>query len=116
MKKQKYYVNLHPLSMDAISTVKIPDPALIQYEIEATPEERDQLEFVLAETQKHDMELRNLFSFRHYDDVIADEDRNEFQSGLNQVFDMIYELGTPETKQQLREIGLLNDDSDINKY
>lgn len=116
MKKQKYYVNLHQLSMDAISPVKIPDPALIQYEIEATPEELQQMEFVLEETQSHDMELRNLFTLRHFDDNLADEDRNEFQSGLNKVFEMIYKLGTPETKRQIEEIGLLNDHRDINKF
>ncbi len=90
--------------MDTISDVKIDDSTLIQYEIEATPEELENLQHLLTETQAHDMELRNLFTFRHYDDKLADDDRKEFQNGLTHTFQRLYELGTPETKQRIEEI------------
>ena len=109
MEKQTYYVNLHPISMDTISNVKVDDPALIQYEIEATEGELKELQHLLTEVQAHDMQLRNLFSFRHFTEEYSDEDRNEFQEGLNQVYEQIYKLGTPETKRIVEEIHLIND-------
>ncbi|SDI53454.1 hypothetical protein [Alteribacillus bidgolensis] len=108
MSKQKYYVNLNPISMDDVSPVKIPDSTLIQYEIEATPEELEQLDTLLNETQDHDMEIRNLFSFRHFDESMTETDQHEYQHGMDKIFDMLYELGTPETKKQIKELHMQN--------
>ncbi|SDH43371.1 hypothetical protein SAMN05192534_105145 [Alteribacillus persepolensis] len=108
MEKQTYYVNLNPISMDDVSPVRIPDSTLIQYEIEATPEELENLRFLLNETQDHDIEASNLFSFEHFDESITETDQHEYQRGMDKVFDTIYELGTPETKKLIKEIHLQN--------
>ncbi|MFB4165965.1 hypothetical protein ACE1TI_19735 [Alteribacillus sp. JSM 102045] len=108
MDKQIYYVNLNPISMDDVSKVKIPDSSLIQYEIEATPEELEQLDFLLNETQDHDMEIQNLFTFRHFDESTTETDRHEYQSGMDKIFDMLYQLGTPETKKQIKDLHMQN--------
>ncbi|MFZ4453397.1 hypothetical protein [Salibacterium aidingense] len=108
MEKQTYYVNLNPISMDDISSVEIPDSTLIQYEIEATKEELEKLDFLLDETQNHDLEASNLFTFRHFDESIEETDRHEFQKGMDAVLQMIYDLGTPKTKQQMEEAGIVN--------
>ncbi|SFF01879.1 hypothetical protein [Alteribacillus iranensis] len=108
MHKQKYYVNLHPLSMDDISPVKIPDSSLIQYEIEVTPTELEEMEYILEETQAHDLELHNLFTFEHYNQDATDVDSKEVQYGMNRIFEKIYEYGTPETKGQLDEMGVMD--------
>ncbi|MGY4690542.1 hypothetical protein [Salibacterium sp. K-3] len=110
MEKKTYYVNLNPISMDDISRMKIPDSNLIQYEIEADEEELEQLDFLLGETQDHDLESRNLFTFRHFDESIEETDRHEFQRGMDHVLQKIYDLGTPETKQKMREAHILNDE------
>ncbi|MFD2703861.1 hypothetical protein [Salibacterium lacus] len=110
MDKQTYYVNLNPISMDDVSRVKIPDSNMIQYEIEADPEELKSLDVLLNETQAHDLESRNLFTFRHFDESIEETDRHEFQRGMDHVLEKIYELGTPETKQKIEEAHILNDD------
>ncbi|MCM3762238.1 hypothetical protein M3212_15805 [Alkalihalobacillus oceani] len=110
MEKQLYYVNLNPISMDTISSTRVDDGQLIEYEIEATPAEKKALEDLLHQVQAHDVELGNLFSFRHFDDETGDADKNEFQRGLNDVFEELYRLGTAETKQKISEIHLINDD------
>ncbi|TWI52879.1 hypothetical protein [Halalkalibacter nanhaiisediminis] len=110
MEKELYYVNLNPISMETISPVKVNDGQLIEYEIEATPAEKKALEDLLHEVQAHDMELGNMFTFKHFDDQVGDIDRNEFQRGLNDVFEELYRLGTAETKQKIEEIHLINDD------
>ncbi|GAE31139.1 hypothetical protein [Halalkalibacter hemicellulosilyticus] len=110
MEKQLYYVNLNPISMDDISPIRVNDGQLIEYEIEATSLEKKELEKLLREVQAHDVELGNLFTFRHFDDQEGDRDKNEYQRGLNDVFEELYRLGTEETKAKIREIHLINDD------
>ncbi|RSL32553.1 hypothetical protein D7Z54_15485 [Salibacterium salarium] len=114
MEKRIYYVNLNPISMDDISPVKIPDSSLIQYEIEATSEELEKMDFLLNETQDHDLESQNLFTFRHFDESIAETDRYEYQAGMDKVIQMIYDLGTAETKQKIEEIHMINDEEKRN--
>ena len=96
--------------MDTISSTRIGDGQLIEYEIEATLPEKKALEDLLHEVQSHDVELGNLFTFRHFNDEKGDQDKNEYQRGLNDVFEELYKLGTPETKEKIKEIHLINDD------
>ncbi|WP_100406401.1 hypothetical protein [Bacillus solitudinis] len=110
MEKSLYYVNLNPISMETISPTRIDDGQLIEYEIEATPTEKKALEDLLRNVQAHDVELGNLFTFRHFDDKKVDQDKNEYQSGLNDVYEALYHLGTSETKAKIEEIHLINDD------
>ncbi|MFC0471272.1 hypothetical protein ACFFHM_12440 [Halalkalibacter kiskunsagensis] len=110
MEKQLFYVNLNPISMDTINPTRVDDGQLIEYEIEATPAEKKALEDLLHEVQSHDLELGNLFTFRHFDDSKIDDDRNEYQRGLNDVYEELYRLGTAETKEKIREIHMINDD------
>ncbi|MFC0557522.1 hypothetical protein [Halalkalibacter alkalisediminis] len=111
MEKQLYYVNLNPISMEDISPTPVNDGQLIEYEIEATLTEKKALEDLLSEVQAHDLELGNLFTFRHFDDEQVDTDRNEYQRGLNDVYEALYRLGTPKTKAQIKEIHMVNDDA-----
>lgn len=106
MERQTYYVNVNPTSMEDISPTKVDDGELIEYEIEATEAEYKDLQNLLLEVQAHDMELGDLFTFKHYNDKEIDRDRNEFQRGLEDVYRMIYKLGTPETKRQIESLGL----------
>ncbi|WP_240375780.1 hypothetical protein [Bacillus piscicola] len=104
MEKKKYYVNLHPVSMDDVSPVRIPDSTIIQYEIEVTPDELSEIQTLLKEARAHDLEAHNLFTFEHFDENETIEDLNEFQHGLDKVFQKIYEFGTPVTKEQLEQM------------
>ncbi|WP_026689700.1 hypothetical protein [Alteribacter aurantiacus] len=105
MMKKTYYISLNPSSMDAVSEMKVPESGY-QYEIQATEEEMEALQDLLTVTQAHDVDERNLLTFRHFDDRYAIADRNEYQEGLSNVFKALYELGTPETKQAIEEIHL----------
>lgn len=109
MDKKKYYVNLNPISLNGISTTKVDDGQLIEYEIEASEEEFQNLKKLLDEVQAHDMELADLFTFKHFDERYSDADRNETQQGLNQIYDKLYELGTEDTRAAIQEIHLINE-------
>lgn len=111
MERQLYYVNLNPISMEDISPTPANDGQLIEYAIEATVTEKKALEDLLRQVQAHDLELGNLFTFRHFFDDKVDTDRNEYQRGLNDIYEAIYQLGTPETKAKIKEIHMVNDDA-----
>lgn len=108
MEKQKYYVSLNPTSLGEISSLKVNDGKLIEYEIEATPTEKMSFEKLLREVKAHDVELGSLFTFKHYFDKNRDKDKDEFQQGLNDIYKELHRLGTEETKQQIEEIDLMN--------
>ncbi|NEU31882.1 hypothetical protein GN156_14005 [bacterium LRH843] len=110
MEKELYYVNLNPISMETLSPIKINDGYLIEYEVAVTPSEKKDLENLLREVQAHDMELGSMFTFKHFDETGRIHDKDEYQRGLNDVYEEIYRLGTPETKQQIEEINLINHD------
>lgn len=110
MEKEAYYVNLNPISMDTLSATPANDGQMIEYEVRVTPTEKEALEQLLHSAQKHDMELGNMFSFRHFDDEKVDQDKDDLQSSLNDVYEAIYKYGTDETKRQIQEIHLVNDD------
>ncbi|PSL43648.1 hypothetical protein B0H94_110124 [Salsuginibacillus halophilus] len=101
---KSYFVNLHPTSMDEISTTYIDDPELIQYEIKATPDQLEKIKHLVSETHAHDMEAQNLFTFRHFDEHIEENDRYEFERGFEHVLHAIYDLGTPDTKAKIEEM------------
>ncbi len=108
MEKQLYYVSLNPTSMDTISPIRINDGQLIEYEISATPAEKLSLEKLLRATKAHDVELSGLFTFKHFNTKKRDQDKDDYQRTLNEVYKELYRLGTEETKQQIEEINLLN--------
>ncbi|MDE5414865.1 hypothetical protein [Alkalihalobacterium chitinilyticum] len=110
MGKDIYYVNLNPISMDNISRTPVNDGQMIEYEIEATDEQYRDLQKLLQEVQAHDLEAADLFTFKHFNEEFSEADRRETQRGLNQVYRLIYELGTPQTKQALEEIHLMDND------
>lgn len=99
MEKQLYYVNLNPTSMQDIHSMRINDGQLVEYEIEATQEQRNALEKMLREMKSDAIGVGNIFSNTNLDD---------YQHGLNNIYQELYRLGTTETKQQIEEINLLN--------
>lgn len=96
--------------MDTISSVEVNDGQLIEYEIEATDEEYKELKNLLTEVQAHDLELADLFTFKHFNERFSDADRDETQRGLEQAFQMIFDLGTEDTKRKINEIRLADND------
>ncbi|WP_078551934.1 hypothetical protein [Bacillus alkalicellulosilyticus] len=106
MERQTYYVNLNPISMEDISPTKIGDGQLIEYEIFVNDAEYKELQDLLLEVQAHDMELGDLFTFKHFNELETDRDRNETQRGLYDVYRMIHKFGTTETKRAIESLGL----------
>lgn len=107
MKKDTYYVTLHGgPAPGEIRQVRDDNDAYYDFELQATKEEITQLQNLLDELGSHDMEG---FNESHLPllSTTAEEANRKYQESLNAVYQKIYELGTTKTKQQIKELGIL---------
>ena len=104
--KRKYYVSLEfGTHAGEIQAQKDENSPVFQYEIEATPQEVEQLEKLFAEAQETELQF---FAKAHvpFLDNEAAENAEEDRE-INRIYQMIYQLGTEKTREQLREIGVI---------
>ncbi|GGE48928.1 hypothetical protein GCM10011391_29700 [Pullulanibacillus camelliae] len=102
MNKQFYYVTV------ATGEV-LPDKTLSEweFEIEATPEEASQLEGVLKQADRE--AWANFWQahipfkeYRHFQQI------DDYDHDLKCVYEMLHTLGTPETKEHIASMGILD--------
>ncbi|WP_127589543.1 hypothetical protein [Paenibacillus lautus] len=102
MNKSTYYV-----SVQSRSVLTEQGASAYEWEIEATPEEADQVRIELDMMQEKDEEMTGyLFP---WPDTPQQNSNALFQSSLDKVYRTIYQLGTPATRQQMEELRLLSD-------
>ncbi|ANA81385.1 hypothetical protein C7121_29050 [Paenibacillus glucanolyticus] len=102
MDKSTYYVSVQSRS---VLTQQGASP--YEWEIEATPEEADQVRIELDMMQEKEEEaLGYMFP---WPDTPQQSSNALFQSSLDNVYRTIYQLGTPATRQQMEELRLLSD-------
>lgn len=100
-KRESYYVTLD-MAMLAITKTKTPDNT-IQYQIYATDKEKDQLAALLERVKSEDFEQQQIFQ-HPFDEAKADQEKRQTQDDLQDVYQMIYDLGTLETKEIIADI------------
>ncbi|MDQ0337508.1 hypothetical protein J2S00_000278 [Caldalkalibacillus uzonensis] len=98
MAKKRYYV--HPKTAEILDEK---DPATFAVEIEATEEEMVELRNLFMELTEEDSDtfFDAFFPFQQEE---AMTDNEQYEQVLNHIYEKIYELGTPETKQQLENM------------
>ncbi|WLR50309.1 hydrolase [Bacillus tianshenii] len=101
MEKKTYYV-----AVGAREISQIRDYGLNQFEIQATEDEIFRLREVFDEAYSADW-LSFWRSHVPYVQYHHDKENDMYDDDMKQVFQMIYEFGTPETKQQIESIGVL---------
>ncbi|TSB45501.1 hypothetical protein [Alkalicoccobacillus porphyridii] len=100
-KRESYYVTLD-MALMAISKTKTPDNT-IQYQIYATEKEKDQLASLLERVKSEDFEQQQILQ-RPFDETKADQEKVQTQNDLKDVYQMLYDLGTLETKEIIADI------------
>lgn len=107
MEKQTYYVTVDIGSNvgQIRNELSLNDPNY-DFEIRATEEEIHQLEELFERVEEKD--FRNFFvaHLPYRTEERAQESRKE-DDGITQIYQMIYRLGTEETKQRMREAGMV---------
>ncbi|MFC7678056.1 hypothetical protein [Paenibacillus sp. GCM10028914] len=102
MDKSTYYV-----SVQSRSVLTEQGASSYEWEIEATPEEADQVRIELDLMQEKEEEAFPGYVFP-WPDTPEQSTNALFQDALDHVYMTIYRLGTPETKSQMQQLRLLS--------
>lgn len=107
MEKKTYYVTIHSGGMSGEIREQIDqNDAYYDFEITATPEEIHRLQSLFEQADKDDFQT---FIDAHIPLVSRDRFGNSkaFDQKLKRIYQMIYELATPETKQKMEQTGVV---------
>jgi hypothetical protein len=103
MDKKTYYV-----SVQAGTAVEQRDAAPFEFVIEATPRDLDKLQELFEEKNEADDDTFTRAmtpAIPYHQDVQNDA----YDASLRQVYRLIHELGTPETRAHIESMGVLDD-------
>lgn len=100
-KRKTYFISLDKRTVNKVSV-----PDTVEYEVKATPSEIVGFESILRDIDKNDFTYaaKNI-PFKPFAEVEADEMRQESDDNLMEAFQFIYNFGTKETREKLKEIG-----------
>ncbi|SFM03072.1 hypothetical protein [Salibacterium qingdaonense] len=104
MERLTYYVELEQPMM-GITDIKTSENT-IQYEIHATPNEKHELEKMINKVQHEELSGTDIMA-RVHDETKADQAKHEMKTEMQELYQKIYELGAPETKEFFRSQGLV---------
>lgn len=102
MEKRTYYV-----AVGSGDILEEKGAASFEFEIEATPEEIRELETLFEEREREDLAA---FVRAHIPIMLYHKDgpNDDYDEDLREIYRKIYELGTPETKRHMEQLGILN--------
>jgi len=111
MEKQTYYVTVDIGSNvgQIRDQLSVNDPNY-DFEIKATEEEIHQLEELFERTQEKDFQTFFVAHLPYQTRERAQASREE-DNKISQIYQMIYRLGTEETKRRMREAGIIREPS-----
>ncbi|WP_053219679.1 hypothetical protein [Virgibacillus senegalensis] len=102
--KRKYYVKV---DSGEVKTVPAFDNS-VEYEIEGDYEDKLSLENLFHEQHLAGSRSAELHYEAPFQEVKADQERKKYDDEMLNIYQRIYELGTPETKEKIKEIGILD--------
>lgn len=102
--KKTYYVKV---ATGEVNRLPIEDNS-VEYEIYATYEEALELENLFHEQNKAGSKAAEYHYAKPWDDKEVDQELTDYDQEMVLIYEKIYQLGTPETRRQIEEIGILN--------
>lgn len=101
MGRKRYFVTID-MAMMRLLTTKTPDNS-IQYEIYATDEEADKIKALLEQIRSEDFREEQVFQ-HPFQEKKADQEKEATQNELQELYQIIYDLGTIETKEVVKDL------------
>ncbi|WP_080875402.1 hypothetical protein [Oceanobacillus timonensis] len=101
MARKKYYVTV---DTEEVSEVSLPENG-IEYEIYATQEEVKEIEVLFARKDKNAKDAVK-FVGKPFDERPVDRKRDNYEAYLIAIYRKLYDLGTDETKNEIKELHL----------
>jgi hypothetical protein len=106
MEKKKYYISIHA-GPDTGEIRNVKGESTFDFEIEATEADVERIQELFEATQvaSHDSFWRSHIPFVPYHE---DKANHEYDEALIEIYRMMYDLGTSETKDHIEGMGILN--------
>ncbi|WP_077621974.1 hypothetical protein [Sediminibacillus massiliensis] len=101
--KNKYFVKIETGDVNPTPT----HDGGVEYEIEGTYENKLEIESLFHEQHLAGSRAAEYHYRAPFQEKAADEEREQYDDQMINVFRKIYELGTEKTKRQIEEIGIL---------
>ncbi|WP_010649331.1 hypothetical protein [Oceanobacillus massiliensis] len=101
--KKQYFVAVDSKEIREISI----DDNQVEYEIEAEESELLEIEELFKTMEGESKEAILDFHFRPFDEDKVDSEREVYHDSLIKIYQKIYELGTPDTKKKIDELGII---------
>ncbi|TQS75569.1 hypothetical protein DX933_04640 [Ornithinibacillus gellani] len=102
--KQIYYVTV---DKEDIRTMSVPDSG-IEFEIEASTDEVEEIRDLFKKKKSHAVKAVEYLA-KPFDEFSVDDERYGYDAHLMEIYRRIYLLGTDDTKQKMREMGIINE-------
>ncbi|MGR3766371.1 hypothetical protein [Rossellomorea sp. NS-SX7] len=85
----------------------------VNYQIQATPDEVTKLKTLFEKNDDADMSTFNRaqIPFRQYHN---DPENAQYDHSMHEIYEMIFKLGSDETRRNIKEMGVLNYNNDSN--
>ncbi|USG66846.1 hypothetical protein NDK47_05975 [Brevibacillus ruminantium] len=105
MEKQRYYITLQ--SGTTVAEIRdVKGEASYDFEIETTPVQAGMIRDLFNHCVHGDYMMWMRDGHTLWTDL-PDEDNDEYDDNLREIYRMIYRYGTPKTKQDLEQMGLV---------
>lgn len=100
-KRKSYFISLDKRT---VSEVSVPDT--VEYEVIAKPSEIVMFESILRDNDSKDFTfaVKNI-PFKPFAEGEVDEMRQESDDNIMEVYEFMYNFGTEETREKLKEVG-----------
>lgn len=78
----------------------------IEYEVNATFDEIKEIEMLFTEKDKDAQEAAKYLGKKPFDEFGADSERYDYEDHLVKIYRKLYEVGTEETRNKIKELNL----------
>jgi hypothetical protein len=101
--KKSYFVTLDTKEIRDISL----DDNRVEYEIKADEQELLEIQQMFQTMDKESKDAVDDISIHPFDEAKVDGERETYDRSLISVYQRLYELGTAETKNKIKELGII---------
>ncbi|MFC4023162.1 hypothetical protein ACFOUV_04930 [Oceanobacillus longus] len=100
---KRYFVTVDTKEIREISI----DDNQVEYEIMADEQDLIRIKQMFSSMEKESKDAIEDSHFRPFDEEKVENERDTYEDSLMDVYKRLYELGTDETKEKIKELGII---------
>lgn len=104
MIKKQYFVSI---AEQEITDIPIPGQGA-DYEIMASDQDIEKIKQLFQSADQHEKDASTYIILKPFDEWGVDDNREGYSRDIQEVYEMIYQLGTEDTKNKISQLGILS--------